>query len=56
MIELHLEDPLAEKLLLSPGKASNWLVSAENDKLVFTEQEKLQEEPKPPLAIPEPQR
>ncbi len=37
VIEQYLEDPLAEKLLLNPGKPSSWSVSAEGDKLVFTE-------------------
>ncbi len=39
MIEQHLEDPLAEKLLTNPGKGGSWLVSADADKLTFTEQE-----------------
>ena len=39
VIELHLEDPLAEKLLLNPGKGGSWSVSVEGDKLAFTEQE-----------------
>lgn len=38
-IEQCLEDPLAEKLLLNPGKPSSWLVSAEADKLVLIEKE-----------------
>ncbi len=54
VIEQYMEDPLAEKLLLNPGKGGNWLVSAENDKLVFTEQEVPPEEVKP-LALSAPQ-
>ena len=46
VIEQYLEDPLAEKLLLNPGKGGNWAVSVENDKLVFTEQEPSPEETK----------
>jgi len=37
-IEQYLEDPLAEKLLLDPNKAHNFLVTVENDKLAFIEQ------------------
>jgi ATP-dependent Clp protease ATP-binding subunit ClpC len=39
VIEKYLEDPLAEKLLLNPGKLANWLVSADSEKLFFIEQE-----------------
>lgn len=39
VIEQYLEDPLAEKLLLNPGKGGSWLVSSENDKLTFQEQD-----------------
>lgn len=38
VIEQYLEDPLAEKLLLNPGKGGSWQVSSESEKLVFTEQ------------------
>jgi ATP-dependent Clp protease ATP-binding subunit ClpC len=38
VIEQYLEDPLAEKLLLNPGKGGSWLVTAEGDKLVFIDQ------------------
>jgi ATP-dependent Clp protease ATP-binding subunit ClpC len=38
VIEQYLEDPLAEKLLLNPGKGGSWLVTAENDKIVFIDQ------------------
>lgn len=51
IIEQYLEDPLAEKLLLNPGKGGNWLVSAENDKLLFVEQGGAAEEPKQHLAL-----
>jgi ATP-dependent Clp protease ATP-binding subunit ClpC len=57
MIEQYLEDPLAEKLLLNPGKGGNWSVSAEGDKLVFVEREPPPEETKNHLALsgpPEP--
>ncbi len=37
VVEQYLEDPLAEKLLLNPGKGGSWLVSAEGDKLTFTD-------------------
>ncbi len=50
VIEQFLEDPLAEQLLLNPGKACGWLVSAEGDKLLFTQQEIIAEEPKEPVA------
>ena len=50
VIEQYLEDLLAEKLLLNPGKGSNWQVSAEGDKLQFTELEPPREE-KAPLAL-----
>ena len=39
VIEQYLEDPLAEKLLLNPGKGGYWHVSVEGDKLLFIEQE-----------------
>lgn len=38
-IEKYLEDPLAEKLLLNPGKGGGWFVTVEGDHLSFTEQE-----------------
>lgn len=37
VIEQYLEDPLAEKLLLNPGKPSHWLVSADGDHLTLNE-------------------
>lgn len=39
VIEHELEDPIAEKILTSPDKGGNWLVSVENDKFTFTDQE-----------------
>ena len=38
VIEQYLEDPLAEEMLLNPGKVSNWIISADESKLIFTEQ------------------
>ncbi len=43
VIEHDLEDPLAEKLLLNPGKGGNWFVSVAEEKLTFTEQESSEE-------------
>ena len=51
IIEQYLEDPLAEKLLMNPGKGGSWLVSAEDDKLVLIQQEGTAEETKDPLAL-----
>ncbi|MBS3903996.1 MAG: ATP-dependent Clp protease ATP-binding subunit [Simkania sp.] len=46
VIEQYLEDPLAEKLLLSPGKGAHLRVTTEGDKIVFIDLEKEpQEEP-----------
>ncbi|HKY99584.1 MAG TPA: ATP-dependent Clp protease ATP-binding subunit [Rhabdochlamydiaceae bacterium] len=39
VIEQYLEDPLAEKLLLNPSKGGSWLVSEQDDKLLFIDQE-----------------
>lgn len=39
LIENELEDQLAEKILLNPDKGGNWLVTVENDKFVFLDQE-----------------
>ncbi|MDN3506872.1 MAG: ATP-dependent Clp protease ATP-binding subunit [Simkaniaceae bacterium] len=39
VIEHELEDPIAEKILKSPDKGGNWLVTIENDKFVFVDQE-----------------
>jgi ATP-dependent Clp protease ATP-binding subunit ClpC len=54
VIELHLEDPLAEKLLLNPGKGGSWSVTVEGDKLTFTEQESSEGEGKGKLAVAKP--
>jgi ATP-dependent Clp protease ATP-binding subunit ClpC len=54
VIEQYLEDPLAEKLLLNPGKGGSWSVSAEDSKLTFTEQEPPQEEAKNDMQVAEP--
>jgi ATP-dependent Clp protease ATP-binding subunit ClpC len=51
VIEQYLEDPLAEKLLLNPGKGGSWLVSAEEDKLIFQEQEPPQNSAKNGMAV-----
>ncbi len=46
VIEQYLEDPLAEKLLMSPGKGAHFKATAEGDKIVFVELDKpAQEEP-----------
>lgn len=39
VIEQELEDPIAEKILISPDKGGNWLVSMENGKFIFIDQE-----------------
>ena len=39
IIEQYLEDPLAEQLLLNPGKGGHWSISADEDKLLLTPQE-----------------
>ncbi|MGE5195754.1 MAG: AAA family ATPase, partial [Anaerolineae bacterium] len=51
IIEQYLEDPLAEKLLLNPGKGGYWLVTVEGDKLVFIDQEPPAHSAKNHLAI-----
>ncbi|NGX61328.1 MAG: Negative regulator of genetic competence ClpC/MecB [Chlamydiae bacterium] len=43
VIEQHIEDPLAEKVIRAPGIAKRFLVKAEDDKLVFEEHEPQQE-------------
>lgn len=50
VIEQYLEDPLAEKLLLNPGKASSWDVSADSEKLLFAPKNTLADSPNPALA------
>ena len=39
VIEQELEDPIAERILMNPDKGGNWLVTLENDKFVFIDQE-----------------
>lgn len=39
IIEQYLEDPLAEQLLLNPGKGGHWSISADEENLLFTSQE-----------------
>ncbi|MBX9923911.1 MAG: ATP-dependent Clp protease ATP-binding subunit [Rhabdochlamydiaceae bacterium] len=39
IIEQYLEDPLAEQLLTHPDKGGQWVVTCENDKLVFVDSE-----------------
>jgi len=53
VIETYLEDPLAEKLLLSPDKACAYLATLEDNKIVFIEQEIQAPEAKPNLATTE---
>ena len=43
VIEQYLEDPLAEQLLLHPGKGGSWHVSANEEKLTFAESEPSEE-------------
>jgi ATP-dependent Clp protease ATP-binding subunit ClpC len=38
VIEQELEDPLAEKILLNPGKGGSWLVTIEGDKFILVDQ------------------
>lgn len=54
MIEQYLEDPLAEKLLLNPGKGGSWHVSADGDKITLTPQEPPVEGADGALALAEP--
>jgi len=39
VIEQELEDPIAEKILTNPDKGGNWLISVENSKFIFIDQE-----------------
>ena len=39
VIEHELKDPIAEKILTSPDKGGNWLVTIEGDKFIFLDQE-----------------
>ncbi len=54
VIEQYLEDPLAEKLLMNPGKGGHWLVSAEADKPTFTEQDPSEGDAKDHFAMAKP--
>lgn len=38
VIEHELEDPIAEKILLHPDKGGSWLITVENEKFVFIDQ------------------
>ncbi len=51
VIETYLEDPLAEKLLQNPGKGAALLVTMQNDKIVFLDQEVAEVDVKTPLAL-----
>jgi ATP-dependent Clp protease ATP-binding subunit ClpC len=51
VIEQYLEDPLAEKLLLNPDKPGSWLVSVEDEKFIFTDQEPPSSDTKDTLMI-----
>jgi len=39
VIEHELEDPIAEKILMHPDRGGNWLITIENDKFTFIDQE-----------------
>lgn len=39
VVEQHLEDPLAEKLIAEPGGDRRFIISVKDDKMVFTEKE-----------------
>ena len=53
-IEIYLETPLANKLLLNPDKGGSYLATVEGDKLVFLEQEAPPSDAKDPLATLQP--
>ncbi|MEZ5314981.1 MAG: ATP-dependent Clp protease ATP-binding subunit [Chlamydiales bacterium] len=44
IIEQHIEDPLAEKLIRNPGESHRYLVKVKDEKLVFEEIELLKKE------------
>jgi ATP-dependent Clp protease ATP-binding subunit ClpC len=46
VVETYLEDPLAEKLLQSPGKKASLFATVQNDKIVFIDQPYPSEEEK----------
>ncbi len=54
-IEQDLEDPLAEKLLLNPGKGGSWLVTVEGDKFLFVDQGPVISDAKNQFAVAGPQ-
>jgi len=56
VIEQYLEDPLAEKLLLNPDKPGSWLVSVEDDKFTFIDQEPPSPDTKDTLMIAGPSK
>ncbi len=55
VIEQQLEDSLAEKLLMNPGKGGSWLVSVEGDKFVFLDQGLVAHDAKNHVAAAAPQ-
>ena len=55
-IEQDLEDPLAEKLLLNPGKGGNFLVTVEENKFVFIDQGPVASDQKNHFAVAGPQK
>ncbi|MGH7889269.1 MAG: AAA family ATPase, partial [Thermodesulfobacteriota bacterium] len=56
VIELYLEDPLAEKLLLNPDKGGAYLATLEGNKIVFIEQEVQAPDAKERLALSGPEK
>ncbi len=54
VIEQYLEDPLAEKLLLNPGKGGSWHVSTDGEKVTFAPQEMPPEGAKEDMALAQP--
>lgn len=54
VIEEYLEDPLAERLLLHPDEGRVCLVTADNDKIVITDQEVIPRKKKEPAVAPGP--
>ena len=55
MIEQDLEDPIAEKLLLNPGKGGSWMVTVEGDKFLFVDQGVVTKDAKNNFAVATPQ-
>jgi ATP-dependent Clp protease ATP-binding subunit ClpC len=56
VIEQDLEDPLAEKLLLNPGKGGSWMVTVEGGKFLFVDQGPIAKDAKNNFAIAAPQK